>query len=649
VKLLYDDHSLYVAAVCYDTHGGPDAVVSLKRDFDWLLNECFAVNIDPFQDGLNGFSFAITPEGVMREALISDGENIDPTWDNIWEAAARREPGRWVAEMRIPFSTLRYRGGQQAWRINFIRNNLKRNERDAWVAIPVNFSMSALAFSAPLAFERPLRRPGLHGALIPYAAARATRDIRPQASPTAAEASAGFDAKLSVTPSLNLDLTVNPDFSQVEVDEQVTNLDRFELFFPERRQFFVENSDLFARFGFSRIRPFFSRRIGLARDPDTGLAVPQPILYGARLSGKLDRNWRIGVLDMQTSGGGEAGLPRQHYTVAAFQRQVFSRSNVAGIFVNRSGPDGFTRVAGLDYNIRSADNRWVGKAFYHQAFLPQRGPGQYAHALYLGYRARQGYVFWNHEIIGKGYDINDIGFVQRKGVVRFEPFGGFDYYTGGGPVVRHGFYYYFNFYTDLDLSLLDRTVRIRHETSFRNTARLLFGAEVQRVRLQAPFDPTRTGGEALPDGSVHEFAFLFAEYQSDQRRLVNFFLRGNWGEYFNGTRWNVGASVQARWQPYLAVSATADYNSIALPQPYASANLWLLGIRADAAFSKSVFLTGFLQYNQQASNVNLNLRLQWRFRPVSDLFLVYSDNYFPEQWQAKGRVLALKATWWLSR
>lgn len=653
VMMAYDDQFVYIAAICHDQLGDqPSTITSLRRDFNWTLNECFAINIDPFQDGLNGFTFAVSPYGVMREGLISNGDNIDTSWDNKWQAGAKQYPNRWVAEMKIPLSTLRYKGGSKEWKVNFFRNNLKRNERAVWVGVPINFDFASLAFTGKLSFEEELAKPGLNVSLIPYVTGGVSKNHL-EDTPNNWTGNAGFDAKVGVTPSLNLDLTFNPDFSQVEVDQQVTNLDRFEIFFPERRQFFVENSDLFSRFGFSRIRPFFSRRIGIGRDENTGLIVQNPILYGARLSGKVNKDWRIGVLDMQTSDVPSAGVVGQHYTVATFQRQVFSRSNIAGIFVNRSSPnaegqDRYTRIAGLDYNIASKDNSWIGKVFYHQAFKPDGQSGQGAHAMYLGYRKRRGYIFWNHEWIGENYDINDIGFVQRTGIWRFEPFGGLNFYPKKGAIVQHQINAYLNLYKDLDFETLDRTLRLRYNANFRNTGNIEMGIRTDYVRLRNSFDPTRTGGQQLEAGSEYEYQQFFASYNSDVRKLLNFTLGGAVGSYFNGSRWNLSGSLNYRFQPFGSISLTADYNDIELPEGYNDASLLLLGLRTDLSFTKSIFFRGYFQYNRQLNNINFNARLQWRFKPVSDLFIVYTENRFAEVWGVKDRAIILKLSYWLN-
>jgi hypothetical protein len=324
---------LYVGAIVYQKQ--EDYIIaSLRRDFSFGPNDEFAVNIDPFLDKINGFHFAVTPMNVQREGLIDNGNNVPTDWDNKWYSAVKNYEDLWVVEMAIPFKTLRYKRkeGANQWRINFTRTAVKQNERSSWVRVPRQFSPNHLAFTALLNWESTPPSAGLNVSLIPFVTTNVEQD-KEFDLPTDAGFDLGGDAKIALTPSLNLDLTFNPDFSQVEVDRQLTNLSRFELFFPERRQFFLENEDLFSRFGFPSSRPFFSRRIGLARgtitqtnndgqeiEVDRSLNVP--IRAGARISGKLNNNWRMGLLNMQTAAVDALDLNPANYAVGVLQRKV---------------------------------------------------------------------------------------------------------------------------------------------------------------------------------------------------------------------------------------------------------------------------------------------------------------------------------------
>jgi len=288
--LAYDDEALYLGAIMEDPMPGGYVSASLRRDYRGSANDGVTLVLDPWRDGTTGVFFGVNPYNVQREGLVVNGgvqtEDFDRSWDNVWSSETHRGDGFWSVEMRIPFKALRFRRGDDTWGVNFYRIDSKANERTVWQPVPRQFQIYSLAYLGELAWDAPVTARSSGLTVIPYAAGDVTRQYEGGLVKSEGGA-AGLDAKVMVTPSLNLDLTVNPDFSQVEVDEQQTNLDRFELFFPERRQFFLENADLFAGFGFDNARPFFSRRIGVAIDSSTGQNVQNRILGGARLSGRL--------------------------------------------------------------------------------------------------------------------------------------------------------------------------------------------------------------------------------------------------------------------------------------------------------------------------------------------------------------------------
>src|SRR5205085_4467923 len=281
---------------------------------------------------------------------------------------------------------------------------------------------ASLAYSGILVWDQPPPSAGSNVSLIPYALGGSTKNHEDN-KPAEYRKDIGGDAKIALTSSLNLDLTVNPDFSQVEVDKQVTNLDRYELFFPEKRQFFLENSDLFANFGYQNIRPFFSRRIGLG----------VPISFGARLSGSLSKNWRIGAMDIQTKSVDETGLPVQNFAVVALQRRVFSRSNIRLMFVNKQsinydyGKDTtkpqyslYNRNIGIEYNLASSNNLWTGKALFLKSFSPGITNKDFVFADSLQYLNRKWKISWENEVVGKNYTA-EVGYVPRKNYIKINP------------------------------------------------------------------------------------------------------------------------------------------------------------------------------------------------------------------------------------
>ncbi|MCS6904986.1 MAG: carbohydrate binding family 9 domain-containing protein [Bacteroidia bacterium] len=655
VQLTYDKNYLYVAVICYYVDSMPKWIAqSLRRDYDYARNDAFSVFIDPLNDHTNGFEFSVTPLGVQREGLVENGGNfgVNISWDNKWFSAVKHYKDKWIAELAIPFKTLRFKADVSTWGINFSRNDLSINENSSWVPVPRNFLVSNLAFTGTLEWDTPPTPSGFNAAFIPFTTGQFSQNYLIE--PTARyRISGGADAKIGITSSLNLDLTVNPDFSQVEVDVQITNLDRFSLFFPERRNFFIENNDLFATFGFSRIRPFFSRRIGLF----AGEAVP--ILAGARLSGKLNPNWRLGLMLMQTEKVSRLGLPPQNFFVVATQRQIFKTSNLGFILVNRqdfsnsefSLNSSYNRVLGLDLNIFTKDSRWRGKLFYHHSFIPKMKSDMGATALWLRYSTPRWRIDYNHEYVGENYTA-EVGFVprldlNRQAYIRSENAIAHRIYPKKGPINNHGPTLYQDQYFTRSFQITDSKIALDYIFNFINYSSLQLYYNELYTYLYFAWDPTNTGGEKLSKGSSYHYRNLGFIYNSDFRKIFYFSLGANYGSYFNGNRLNYRLEINLRLQPYFKFSLSLDRNEIELPSPYRSANIMVLNSRWDFTFTRALFLTIFWQYNTQIENININARLQWRFKPMSDLFIVLTDNFDPH-WRIKNRALVVKLNYWFS-
>ncbi len=399
VMLTYDKSNLYVGIICYDPTPGKRPVESLRRDYTFMKNDNFMLFLNTYNDQTNGFAFGISAANAQTEGLQYDATKVDYSWDIKWRSAVKSYDNRWVSEFSIPFRSIRYFEGDKEWGINFGRLDLKNNEKSAWAPMPRQFPHCSLPFVGTLVWDKPMEKAGLRFSLIPYVTAKATKDYE-AAEKTHWSGNAGFDAKMILSTSMNLDLTINPDYSQVEVDKQQTNLDRFELFFPEKRQFFLENSDLFASLGSEIVRPFFSRRIGL----------DNPVIAGARLSGNIGNRWRIGVMDMQTGNKNE--INAANYLVTVLQRLIFSRSSISAFIINKQvlntkndetyTGNPYNRIAGLEYNLSSPDNRWNGKVYYHQNLAENMNIKDAAMATNITYSSQYLTAILNQGLTGSG-------------------------------------------------------------------------------------------------------------------------------------------------------------------------------------------------------------------------------------------------------
>ncbi len=647
VSMTYDQDAIYLLAICYDDLPGGYVVQSLQRDFSFGANDNFLVFIDPFDDMTNGFSFGANAAGAQWDGMMSGGSSVNLNWDNKWSSKVKNYDDKWIFECRIPYKSIRYKKGITDWGINFSRLDLKLNEKSSWTPIPRQFPTASLAYTGILRWDKAPPDPGVNISLIPYGLMKYTNDNEVNGKEDV-NWDIGFDAKASITPSLNLDLTVNPDFSQVEVDRQVTNLSRFELFFPERRQFFLENSDLFADFGMRQIRPFFSRRIGLN----------SPIQFGARLSGKLDKNWRIGVMDIQTSKVDSVGQPVQNYAVAAIQRQVFARSNISAIFINKESinhnplPEDssefsiYNRNFGIEYNLASANNFWTGKLLFHKSFSPDKSGKDYTHASEINYDRKKISVTMRHEFVGENYNA-EVGYVPRTKYYNFNPHVRYNIFPSkSGRIIRHGPFGGMELYYDDQFNRTDNEGFIGYGIDFLNRSELRAWISDDYVVLLDDFDPTNTDGLELPKGSSYHWNAVGFGYESTPKNLFTYEMNGRYGGYYNGTRLFLSASAGYRFQPVAMINVDIAYNSIELPEPYKSTDLWLVSPRLDLTFTNTVFFTTFLQYNSQADNININSRFQWRFKPASDFYIVYTENYLPQNFSSKNRALVLKLTYW---
>ncbi|MEO0338802.1 MAG: DUF5916 domain-containing protein [Bacteroidota bacterium] len=682
-RLTFDDDNLYISFVCADD-GSPFIVNSLRRDFNYELNDNAGFSIGPYNDKLNGFFFVITPENVQMEGIVTGGGNsgdgFNAFWDNKWFSKTTKHADKWIAEIAIPFKSFRYKSDIREWNISFDRWDLKRNRQSSWINTPFQLPSGSFTYGGQLVWDDPIPEAKTNISFIPYIAGSASADR--EANPTVRnnDLQAGFDAKIAVTPSLNLDLTVNPDFSQVEVDRQIINLTRFEFQFPERRQFFLENSDLFDLAGFPGARPFFSRRIGLAID-SSGLAQQVPIDFGARLSGSLNEKWRLSVLNMQTRETEAIGLPAQNYTVAAIQRNFWEQSNLTLSFVNKASlnvdladssryfsegvfkriqtgereelrPNTYNRVASLDLEMTSANGEWYLSSFVARSFDDFNDNDNFSGLLFGSYSTRTLNIFGGYSFINDNFNA-EAGFVPSA---RVYP-GQFDLFTQAeyllypktdainvmGPSMNLAHTYI------PGGTLTDRVYGAGYGISFSNASRLDLSFDYVFQRLTNTFsliDADRF--LSFQEGEEYDWSSVSVEYQSNPRKLFSYNFGVTTGGFYNGDAFNINGQLTYRYQPYGNISLRFDYNDLQLAPGYGEEQFFLVGPRIDLTFTDKLFLTTFIQYNDLLDNININARFQWRYQPASDLFIVYTENYLPENLQSKNRALVFKMTYWLN-
>ena len=661
VKITYDDDFIYLGVECYGK--GPFLVQSLKRDNDSFWNgDAFAVVFDPVNERTNGVIFGVNPAGVQTEALIT-GEparrggqlsGYNKAWDNKWYTQASVTEDGWTAEMMIPFKSLRF-GRKGHWGINFIRVDAQNNANHSWAPVPIQFYGTDLGYLGQLIWDKPPRNEKGNISLVPYLLGNVYKDYKSK-SDLSQSFALGMDAKIAINSNLNLDLTVNPDFSQVDVDEQQTNLTTVNLRFPERRLFFLENSDIFSNFG-TNAKPFFSRKIGLDDDGNT-----IPIIYGARLSGNLNKNLRIGLMNTQTQ---EQELPGNNYSSFALHRRILKRAVLRGYFHNRVGytdgsvqEDNFNRIGGLEFNYSSEDSKWRAVTGYGLAFSNENQNENHLFNLFGGYGGRAFNVMVNISGLGDNY-INDFSLIPRQkhydaledttyilGFNHWWATMGYKFYPENTFINQHGF----SLTTNGDRTATsNQLIQDKHQLSYKflmkNTSTLDLTYAHEGVNLLYPFG--FTDNEPLP-AQLYRFDYGQIKYVTDRRREIKLTSGFRYGSFYNGTRTEFSLAVDYRVQPWGNFSLNFVQNDLEFSGNYGAEQLLLFGPKAEINFSKNFFWTTFMQYNTQSDNFNINSRLQWRYMPMSDLFIVYSDNYMVEYFGPRNRGLVLKLNYWFN-
>ena len=660
IKFLFDDDNLYVG-IKVNALANNFIIPSLRRDFSAGGSDNITLLFDTFNDGTNAFIFGTNPYGIKREMLLSGGgselRGFTMAWDTKWKCKTAIKEDHYIAEMIIPLSAFKYRQGETKWRFNSYQFDTQYNERNTWVNIPQNQFIFNLAYMGEMIFEKPLGKSKTPVSIIPYVNTITAKDFENDVSQT--DLKFGGDAKFTIGNSLNLDLTINPDFSQVEVDQQVTNLTRFEISLPERRQFFIENSDLFADFGNNRdSNPFFSRRIGIAKDAN-GNTIENNIIGGVRLSGKVNNNLRVGLLTMQTAEDIKNEIPTENNAVITLQQKVFNRSNISVMFINKQATkeynfltdeDKYNRIIGLDYRLASEDNTWVGKYFLHKSFTQGVKDKNYSAGFSTQYFNRDFNVRLSGVYVGDNYE-SDLGFLRRTDIFKITPKIERTFWPIESAIQKHSFSItpIFIWKPDLNFKNSDYAVISRWQANFKNTGE--FTAEMYNrfTYLFSAFDPTGTDGAiALPIDSSYKYTTVSLGYRSDKRKTLSYQIEPSIGTFFNGKKYSFEANLAWRIQPKFSGSLQVNYDKINLPNPYPDASIWLIGPKVDLTFNKSIFWSAFIQYSSQKKNIGINTRLQWRFAPLSDLFIVYNDNYFSNGFAPRFKSLNLKLTYWLN-
>ena len=634
--VLFDDDSIYISARCYDTAPPSEWVANeMRRDVIQLRqNDSFSLMLDTFYDRRNGLAFLVTPIGGFSDFAISnEGGRVNTDWNTIWDSRTARFDGGWTVEIQIPFKSLRYRPtSTQVWGIQLRRIIRRRTEASYLTPLPIS---AARGNSVIAGLWRVSQAGSLVGIEVPsgsrkieikpYGIGGVTTDIDAD-SPTrnALDGQFGLDVKYGVTQNLTADFTYSTDFAQVEVDEQRVNLTRFSLFFPEKREFFLEargNFD-FARGaglgGAGAPTLFFSRRIGL----QGGDVVP--ILAGGRLTGKIGA-FDVGALNIQTGNELLSGAQTTNFTVLRVKRDILRRSTIGGIFTNRSVSllgDGSNQVYGIDGRLAFFDDvtllGYVART--RTADRPGRDASYLAQFDYAGDRYG---VNLAHLVIEDNFN-PEIGFVRRDNIRRTTASGRFSPRPSSIDWVRR-----FSLSAGLDYtqSADDRVLETRQqdvafEVQLENSDRFTVSATDRYELLRQPF--TIAPGVTVPVGG-YGFRSVLVGYAFGQQRPVSGSIAVGTGELWNGdiTVVELGRG-RVEVTPQLSVEPSLSLNWVELPEGNFATSL--SRVRVSYTVSPRMFFSGLLQHNSSGNTFSTNVRLRWEYSPGSELFVVYTED-----------------------
>ena len=652
VRVLYDAANLYVGVLAFDSSPESVAATEMRRDGSQIRNEDnFQIILDTFMDSNSAYMFVVSPLGAMLDQqVVREGEgsargtssNINLEWDGVWDASARRTPEGWVAEIRIPMVTLRFPSASpQSWGINFMRNIPHRNEVVFWAPIPLPYGLTRVSLAGTLSGIEGLSR-GRDLRIKPFVVAGGEAERSEGVSTRSISRDLGLDLKYGITPSLNLDLTFNTDFAQAEADNEQVNLTRFPLFFPEKRDFFLENAGQFnvgTTGSGQRADLFFTRRIGI---DESGGQVP--ILGGARMTGKVGQN-DIAVMNIQTDDA--FGQPRQNFLVARYSRDVLSRSKVGAILVNRQA------TSGGDYNRTfAADAAFAfGPSLRINGFLAQtQTPG-------IGSRDGAGYfrahwlsdawdIYLDHIDLGDNFN-PEVGFVPRVGVrstklhINRTPrpdFWGIRVMTPMWHIV---------YTTDQAGRLVYRELHHMIRVTFENSASFTFVYNDDFERLDAPFS---LQGISIPAGK-YNFYDMRIGFNSDPSRQVSYGITYRPQGFYGGDRRDLSLSLGSRITSKFSAEVQYTRNDVDLPVGDFVTQLGSL--RVDYTFSPTLSLRTLTQYNSSRSQWSTSVRFRYIYRPGSDLYIVYDEvrrdiNGIPVAQEFRDRRLIIKATYLVS-
>jgi hypothetical protein len=667
-RILYDDRTLFFGIWAYDDDPAGIIASEMKRDSGLSKGDAIKIDLDTFHDHRNAFYFSTNPLGARKDAnSVENGRTINYDWNAVWESRTSRDAHGWYAEIAIPLSQLRFKGGpgDTVWGLNVCRIILRKHEETYWVPFPREWGTTGFAN-----LSRAGVMVGLHHLMprrrlefVPFAAPTAARDY---GAGTATDFSShyGFDFRLGLTSTLTADATYRTDFAQVEADQEVVNLSRFSLYFPEKRQFFTESAGIFdygrTGIGFSGgendggpglLALFYSRRIGLYDGQQV------PIVGGGKVTGRAGP-YTIGLLNIETdranlpaAAGGVTALERSNYTAVRVKRNIFAKSSVGAIFLNRQGGAGsaYNRSVGVDTGLAFGDHTTVA-AMFAGTFSPVAAERDRAGALDVAYKTDLYNAGATYLDIGPRFDA-EMGFIPRVDIRNVKASGAWTPRPGWSGVRQLTFGGRLDYYENHQGRLESRTDEGEFKIERQDGSSIT--AYADRDYDYLPFDWT-FGNGTIPIGG-YDWKTVRLLYASNASKRVYGSTEVDLGGYYDGDKQTYTVKLNFLPRDTMLVENSYTQNRIQLPGvPKYVTNT--LSTRVSYSFTPDLFLKGFVQYNDDRRLATLNLLFWYIYRPGSDLYVVYNSGWEtdlpgarPRILRVRSRSLAVKITYWLSR
>ena len=655
VRVLYDATNLYIGVFAHDREPHNILTSELTKDFNRESGDDFEIILDTFHDERNGYMFATNAHGAKWDAqTINEGREINENWDGLWDVKARITEAGWYAEIAIPFRTLRFSSAdEQTWGINFQRRIRRRNEDSFWAPLPRIYDLQRVSLAGTLAGLQGVR-PGNDLRLKPYVLGSAGESASVDVG---TDAQVGLDVKYGVTSGLTWDFTVNTDFSQVEADEQQVNLTRFSLFFPEKRDFFLENSGVFqfgqgrgvvfsggGGGGFTTGRQtdailFFSRRIGLS---EKGESIP--IAGGTRLTGRVGA-YSVGLLNIQQRSRNTSLAT--NFTALRLRRNVLANSDIGVIVLNKEadGPR-FNRVVGADANFRFFENLdvnvAVARAFSPAAVIVGRGGESMGNAG-VHYRDRRWELQGTYVRIGARFN-DEMGFVPRTGVTKFDSTYGVRFRPARASKWLRELFPHLGVtnVSWLTGELQSRLIGAHMSINLQDGSGGELGVDPTTENLIAPFMINRRRRISIPIGR-YQFNDWHATWRTNGSAPVSVNSRADVGDFYDGHKQSYGIGAAVRLRGRLNASINESRNQIQLRGGRYTTDL--ITARVEYGFSTIAFANALLQYNTDAREWTSNLRFNIIHHRLSDFFLVFNERRDSTTGGLLDRALVAKMTY----